>query len=183
MASAGTPMNIEEENAFIASLEQTIEDMEYKRASNDIENYMSVSQSLEGLLGNEKTVNHLKDFVVDERCEENVLFLLDVKEYKKMYSDNNYQTNQVSLYSYCNQLEINESREDREAILDSCKNSFLLSFQGFSYSQLYIPLPIIKKFQEDYKPWADRQGDDSLPPITLFDEVANVVLESIRKVL
>ena len=103
MASAVTPMNIEEENAFIASLEQTIEDMEYKRASNDIENYMSVSQSLEGLLGNEKTVNHLKDFVVDERCEENVLFLLDVKEYKKMYSDNNYQTNQVSLHSYCNQ--------------------------------------------------------------------------------
>ena len=148
MASAVTPMNIEEENAFIASLEQTIEDMEYKRASNDIENYMSVSQSLEGLLGNEKTVNHLKDFVVDERCEENVLFLLDVKEYKKMYSDNNYQTNQVSLYSYCNQLEINESREDREAILDSCKNSFFFHSRDFlilNYIFLYLLLRSSKK--------------------------------------
>lgn len=92
------PLNIDEENAFIASLEQTIEEMEYKRATNDIDSFMSVSHSLEGLLGNEKTVNHLKDFVVDERCEENVLFLLDVKEYKKMYNDNNYKTNQVVFF-------------------------------------------------------------------------------------
>lgn len=112
MATPTSSISVDEENAFIASLEQTIEDMEYKRASNDIESYMSVSQSLEGLLGNEKTVNHLKDFVVEERCEENVLFLLDVKEYKMMYNDNNYKTNQVDFLYMYNLLEIDEGGQD-----------------------------------------------------------------------
>lgn len=112
MATPTSSISVDEENAFIASLEQTIEDMEYKRASNDIESYMSVSQSLEGLLGNEKTVNHLKDFVVEERCEENVLFLLDVKEYKMMYNDNNYKTNQVDFLYMNNLLEIDEGGKD-----------------------------------------------------------------------
>lgn len=57
--------------------------------------------------------------------------------------------------------------------------------QGSSYSQLYIPLNIINEFKEDYKPWEKRDAEgseDVLPPITLFDKVAKVVLESIRKV-
>lgn len=81
--------------AFIAQLEQTIEEQEYSRASADIQAYLSVSQSLEGLLKNEKAVEHLKDFVVDERCEENVLFLLDVNYFKKIYNDSNYSVSQV----------------------------------------------------------------------------------------
>lgn len=109
MSTPLSPMTIEEENAFIASLEQSIEEHEYSRASNDVETYMRVSHSLEGLMGNEKAVTHLKDFVVDERCEENVLFLLDVNEYKKMYNDNNYKTNQVCAFINVNRLEINES--------------------------------------------------------------------------
>ena len=31
----------------------------------------------------------------DERCEENVFFLMDVSEYKKMYNDENYNVYQV----------------------------------------------------------------------------------------
>ena len=42
-------------------------------------------------------MKHIKDFVVDERCEENVLFLLDVNEFRKMYNDDNYSQSQVSV--------------------------------------------------------------------------------------
>ena len=85
--------------AFIAQLEQSIEEHEYSRSSEDIQAYLSVSQSLEGLLRNE-AVEHLKDFVVDERCEENVLFLLDVNYFKMIYNDSNYSVSQVfSFYS------------------------------------------------------------------------------------
>lgn len=86
--------------AFIAQLEQSIEEHEYSRSSEDIQAYLSVSQSLEGLLKNEKAVDHLKDFVVDERCEENVLFLLDVNNFKKIYNDGNYSVSQVFLFCY-----------------------------------------------------------------------------------
>ena len=100
MASTPTDGTMESDTAFIVFLEQNIEDLEYNRASNDIQAYMSVSQSLEGLLRNEKTVDHLKDFVVDERCEENVFFLLDVNEFKKIYNDSNYSISQVAPFSY-----------------------------------------------------------------------------------
>lgn len=102
MASTPVDGTMESDTAFIAFLEQNIEDLEYKRASDDIQSYMSVSQSLEGLLRNEKTVDHLKDFVVDERCEENVFFLLDVSEFKKIYNDSNYSISQVAPFSFFN---------------------------------------------------------------------------------
>lgn len=88
--------------AFIAQLEQSIEEHEYSRSSEDIQAYLSVSQSLEGLLRNEKAVEHLKGFVVDERCEENVLFLLDVNYFKMIYNDSNYSVSQV--FSFCSLL-------------------------------------------------------------------------------
>lgn len=137
MSATLSPMTVEEENAFIASLEQAIEEHEYSRASNDVETYMRVSRSLEGLLENEKAVCHLKDFVVDERCEENVLFLLDVSEYKKMYNDNNYKTNQVCIFYWFNRLEIDESREDCKAIPDSC-----CIFQSLSSVGIFL-FPVI----------------------------------------
>lgn len=88
-------LNEDMENAVIADLERQIETLEYERSKSDIQSYLSVTQSLEGLLGNEKTVKHIKDFVIDERCEENVFFLMDVSEYKKMYNDENYNVCQV----------------------------------------------------------------------------------------
>lgn len=87
----------DQENGIIADLEHMIESLEYERSKNDIQTYLRVSQSLEGLLSNEKTVKHMKDFVIDERCEENILFLIDVNEYKKMYGDDNYNPYQVCL--------------------------------------------------------------------------------------
>ena len=59
--------------------------------------YMSVSQSLEGLLSNEKCLKHIQSFVIEERCEENILFFLDVSEFKRMYNDSNYNLTQVSV--------------------------------------------------------------------------------------
>ena len=90
-------LNEDMENAVIADLERQIETLEYERSKSDIQSYLSVTQSLEGLLGNEKTVKHIKDFVIDERCEENVFFLMDVSEYKKMYNDENYNVYQKIL--------------------------------------------------------------------------------------
>ena len=87
----------DQENGIIADLEHMIESLEYERSKNDIQTYLRVSQSLEGLLSNEKTVKHMKDFVIDERCEENILFLIDVNEYTKMYGDDNYNPYQVCL--------------------------------------------------------------------------------------
>ena len=93
----------DQENGIIADLEHMIESLEYERSKNDIQEYLRVSQSLEGLLSNEKTVKHMKDFVIDERCEENILFLIDVNEYKKMYGDDNYNAYQVCPRRICNE--------------------------------------------------------------------------------
>lgn len=95
MSTPVVQSSIDEENAFIVSIEEAIQEAEFSRASTDVDAYMNVSHSLEGLLGNEKCVKHIKDFVVEERCEENVLFLLDVNEFRKMYNDDNYSQSQV----------------------------------------------------------------------------------------
>ena len=97
LPDAAVHVEADEENALIVSIEEAIQEAEFSRASTDIDAYMNVSHSLEGLLGNEKCVKHIKDFVVDERCEENVLFLLDVNEFRKMYNDDNYSQSQVSV--------------------------------------------------------------------------------------
>ena len=97
MSTPVVQSSIDEENALIVSIEEAIQEAEFSRASTDVDAYMNVSHSLEGLLGNEKCVKHIKDFVVDERCEENVLCLLDVNEFRKMYNDDNYSQSQVSV--------------------------------------------------------------------------------------
>ena len=57
--------------------------------------------------------------------------------------------------------------------------------QGVSYSQLYIPLSVIEEFNEEFKKW-DRvipePTQEDLPPISLFDKVEKVVLETVRRV-
>ncbi|CBK24518.2 uncharacterized protein [Blastocystis hominis] len=46
---------------------------------------------------------------------------------------------------------------------------------GESYAQLYIPRSVIDHFHATYK------KSEELPPITLFDEVEKVVIETVRK--
>ena len=70
-------LNEDMENAVIADLERQIETLEYERSKSDIQSYLSVTQSLEGLLGNEKTVKHIKDFL---------LFFVELKIHKSITS-------------------------------------------------------------------------------------------------
>ena len=83
------------ESDVIRKLESEIGRVEYERAKKDIDTYLLVSESLDGLLKFDKTAQHLHDFVMEERCEENYLFMTEVKSFKNMYTDTNYTIKQV----------------------------------------------------------------------------------------
>ena len=80
---------------FIMELEQMIKEKEYSKSSEDINEFMKVSHSLTSLLENEKTICHLRDFVSEERCEENVYFIEDVMNYKEQYDSENFTLERV----------------------------------------------------------------------------------------
>ena len=84
--------------AFVMDLEREIKEREYSKSSADINEYMKVSHSLTSLLENEKTICHLKDFVCEERCEENVLFIEDVMNYKEQYDSESFTFERVGAF-------------------------------------------------------------------------------------
>ena len=88
-------MEMDPESDVIRELESEIARVEYERAKKDIDTYLLVSKSLDGLLEYEKAAKHLHDFVMEERCEENYLFMMEVKSFKNMHTDTNYTIKQV----------------------------------------------------------------------------------------
>ena len=84
-----------DENTFIMELEKEIARREFESASRDIQTYLSVTKSLNGLLEHEKAAKHLQDFVVDERCEENYSFMLEVNDFRRIHADEKYTVKQV----------------------------------------------------------------------------------------
>lgn len=84
-----------DENTFIMELEKEIAKREFESASRDIKTYLSVTKSLNGLLEHEKAAKHLQDFVVDERCEENYSFMLEVNDFRRIHADEKYTVKQV----------------------------------------------------------------------------------------